>query len=327
MRVRVAAMFAALIGLLGLVGGAGARTGQAVTGFQTESSPTWLIDRSAAALSTVSVDGVSLRELGTVSAPDLPALLQLARAHRDGLRAELLVDNWSNAIGNFSEPLAFATLSRPAAIAAVASALAGEVRADGWDGITVDIESLAPRDLPGLTAFVAALRARLPTRATLSVTVSNHTSAARFVANGYDLAGLGASADQVILMAYDQHGPWENTPGPIGALEWQRAGLNVVLRSVPASKLDLGVAGYGYAWRPHGNVMLGDPQARALVARLRAKARYIASVSEWTATLRDGSIVWWSDARSLARRAQLTRALHLHGLAVWSLALSDPIAI
>ena len=64
---------------------------------------------------------------------------------------------------------------------------------------------------------------------------------------------------------------------------------------------------------------------RALVARAGAKAHYVVSVGEWTARLRDGSTVWWSDARSLARRAQLARSLHLHGLAVWSLGLSDPI--
>jgi spore germination protein len=327
MRPGVLAMCAALLGLLVLVGEAGASTGLAVTGFQTESSPTWLIDRNAAALSTVSVDGINLTGPGTVSAPDPAALRQLATAHRYGLRAELLVNNWSTAINNFSEPLAFATLRRPTAIARVAAALVGDVRAAGWNGITVDIESLARRDRAGLMTFVAALRAMLPAGATLSVTVSNHTRAAQFAANGYDLAGLGASADRLILMAYDEDGPWEDAPGPIGALQWQRAGLNVVLRSVPVSKVDLGVAGYGYAWRPHENVSLGDAQARALVARFHAKARYIASVGEWTATLRDSSTVWWSDARSLARRAQLARALHLHGLAVWSLGLSDPIAI
>jgi spore germination protein len=317
----------ALVGLLALLQGAVASARLAVTGFQNESSPTRLIDRNAAALSTVSVDGISLTGSGVVSAPDRAALRQLATAHRDGLRAELLVNNWSNAINDFSEPLAFATLRRRAAIARVAAALAGDVRTDSWNGITVDIESLAPRDRAGLTTFLTALRARLPASAALGVTVSNYTRAAQFAAAGYELAGVGATADQVILMAYDEHGPWEDTPGPIGALAWQRAGLNVVLRFVPASKVDLGVAGYGYAWRPHHAVSLSDAQARALVARFCAKAHYVASVGEWTATLRDGSTVWWSDARSLARRAQFASALHLHGLAVWSLGLSYPIAI
>jgi spore germination protein YaaH len=324
---RVLAMCAAVPGLLVLVGGVSASARLAVTSFQMEGSPTWLIDRSAAALSTVTVDGVNLTGSGTVSAADPAALRQLATAHRDGLRAELLVSNWSQRINDFSERLAFATLRRPPMIARVAAALAREVSAGGWNGITLDIEALAPRDRAGLTRLVAALRGTLPEGATVSVTVANHRRAGQFAANGYDLAGLGASADRVVLMAYDDHGPWDNTPGPIGPLRWQRAGLRVLLRSVPLAKVDLGVAGYGYAWRPHGNVSLSDVQARRLVARFHARARYIASVGEWTARLRDGSIMWWSDARSFARRAQLARALRLHGLAVWSLAQSDPIAI
>ena len=323
MRARVVAV----IGLLALVGAPSASARLAVTGFQTEGSPTWLIDRDATALSSVSVAGVSLTGPGRVSAVDPAALAQLATAHRDGLRAELLVSNWSSGINNFSERLAFATLRRPTAIARLAAALAGEVRADGWNGVTVDIESLAPRDSAGLVAFMAALRAKLPSGATLSVTVSNHTDAMGFATNGYDLAGLGASADRVILMAYDEHGPWEHTPGPIGPLRWQLAGLDVVLGYVPAGKVDLGVAGYGYGWRAHKTLALSDAQARALVADSGAKARYVASVGEWTARLRDGWTIWWSDTRSLAARARLARALHLHGLAIWCLAQSDPIAI
>jgi spore germination protein YaaH len=286
-----------------------------------------LIDEDAAGLTTVSVAGVHLTRPGTVSAVDPGALAQLATAHRDGLRAELLVSNWSSRIKNFSERLAFATLRRPTAIARAAAALAGEVRADGWNGVTVDIESLAQRDRAGLLEFLATLRAMLPRSATLSVTVTNYTAAVDCSANGYDLVGLGASSDRVILMAYDEHGPWERTPGPIGALSWQRAGLSVLLSCVPARKVDLGVAAYGYDWRRHSTVALSDAQARALVAASNARARYVATVGEWTARLRGGSTIWWSDARSLAARVGLARSLHLHGLAIWSLAESDPIAI
>ena len=327
MRARVVALCVAVIGALTVVGQPSASTRLAVTGFQTEGSPTWLIDQDAAALSTVSVAGVHLTRRGTVSTVDPAALAQLAVAHRDGLPAELLVSNWSSRIDNFSERVAFATLRRPTAIARAAAALAGEVRADGWNGVTVDIESLAPRDSAGLVAFLAALHATLPTGATISVTVSNSTGEAGFAANGYDLAGLGANANRVILMAYDEHGPWEHTPGPIGALAWQLAGLNVLLGYLPAGKVDLGVAAYGYGWRRHKTFALSDAQARDLAAGANARARYIAPVGEWTAKLHDGSTIWRSDARSLAARAQLARSLHLHGLAIWSLGQSDPIAM
>jgi spore germination protein YaaH len=178
-----------------------------------------------------------------------------------------------------------------------------------------------------LTSFVRSLRAALPAQASLAIDIQNNGSAAAFAANGYDLGAIGAAVDELVLMGYDQHGTWENTPGPVGALSWQRRGLRIILRSVPAAKLTLGVAGYGYAWRPHANVMLSDAGARALVAHDHGSARYDRTVGEWTAKLHDGTTLWWSDARSFARRVSLVRAEHLRGLAVWSLGLSDPLVI
>ena len=199
------------------------------------------------------------------------------------------------------------------------------MKTQGWNGVSVDLESLAPRDRSGLVAFVDALRAELPPTAGVTVCVSSFPTLADYAPNGYDLGGLAAAADQLVLMAYDEHGPWENAPGPVGADSWVRAGLRAVIRVVPAGKIDLGVAGYGYAWRPHANVTLSDAGARRLVDRSGARARWVARVGEWTATLPDGSTVWWSDRRTLAARRRLAQRLGLHGLAVWSLALSDPI--
>jgi spore germination protein YaaH len=43
------------------------------------------------------------------------------------------------------------------------------------------------------------------------------------------------------------------------------------------------------------------------------------------ATLHDGTVVWWSDARTFALRRAYAAKLHLGGLALWSLGLSDPV--
>jgi spore germination protein len=185
--------------------------------------------------------------------------------------------------------------------------------------------ALAARDAAGLTAFLTALRSSLGEARSLSVDLSNGTTAAHFAESGYDLAAIGGAVDTVVLMGYDQHGPWEARPGPIGALWWQRAGLAVLRRVVPPSKIELGVAGYGYAWRAHSRPTLSDSQARALVASHHARARYIGALGEWTARLRDGSTLWWSDARSFRRRVALARSEHIQGLAVWSLGLADPL--
>ena len=215
-------------------------------------------------------------------------------------------------------------LSTPEIARRVVGELADDVTRQGWDGISIDLESLRARDRAGLTRFVRALRAALFPKATLTIDVANDLTTSGFRAGGYDLRALGA-AGRLILMAYDQHGPWENAPGPVGALPWARRGLRTLLAAVPADRIDLGVAGYGYAWRPHRNLQLSDARARALVSQADGHARWIASAGEWTARLSDGSTVWWSDARAYSVRARLATQLHLHGLAVWSLGLSDPL--
>jgi spore germination protein YaaH len=161
--------------------------------------------------------------------------------------------------------------------------------------------------------------------ATLTVDIENNTSAADFAASGYNLAELGQTADELVLMAYDQHGPWENMPGPVGALSWQRRGLSILEGAAPPAKIVLGVAGYGYVWRRHSVDMISDAQARRVVARHHIRPRWSRAAGEWTARLQDGSVVWWSDARSFALREGLATAQHLQGLAVWSLGLSDQL--
>ena len=67
-------------------------------------------------------------------------------------------------------------------------------------------------------------------------------------------------------MAYDEHYP-TGPAGPIAGLAWVKACLDVALRSVPASKLQLGEAGYGYRWYPDGRATsIGDAQARRIAA-------------------------------------------------------------
>ena len=141
---------------------------------------------------------------------------------------------------------------------------------------------------------------------------------------GYDLPALAASTSQIVLMTYDDHGPWEKKPGPIGPLRWQRASVAALEHSVPAAQIFLGVANYAYAWRPHSIDSLTVAQARALAKRLHARPYWSAKDGEWTAK-RDGSTLWWSDKRSMTVRLTLARKLGVHGIAVWSLGTGDPL--
>lgn len=297
--------------------------GLASTGYVLGSTSPSVVARDAHGLATLGVSGVSVTRKGrstTAVTDDMRALL--STAHQQGLRAELLLSNWSERLGDFDPQLAADLLRDPAKVSAMAARLAGVVAADGWDGVQVDLEAMARPDGAGLVQLVTALQAAMPAEKSVSIAVSASTDAEQYVRGGYRLAELGAAVDTLALMTYDQHGPWSG-PGPVGALSWQRAAVGVVTAVVPPTKVDLGVAGYGYGW-PNGRTYTVK-QARKAVARDGARARWRSGPGEWTARLSDGTRLWWSDGRSYALRTALATELGLHGVALWRLGSADPL--
>ena len=299
-----------------------------VTGFEPEWAPAALVDRDAEALDVIGVDGVLLTPDGAGVTPVTAALdKRRDRAHAHGLTAQLLVSNYDERIGDFSEPLARRMLGSPARRAAVVADLATAVTGGGWDSIMVDLESLNRSDTDALTAFCRELRAALGPDVRLDIALMASTTAKGYSAWGYDLPALAAELDHLVLMAYDQHGPWApNDPGPIGALDWSEQALTVLLADVPPGQVVLGVAGYGYRWHgPHGAGEVSVAAARSIVEKAGRTATWREDAGEWTATLPHGQVLWWSDARSLDARVRLARDHRLAGVAVWSLDLADPI--
>jgi spore germination protein len=295
----------------------------ASTGYVVGGSPTRLVDRDAHGLATLGVDGVTLARTGRSTSPvDAGQLRLLEAAHANGLRAELLLSNYSNRLGDFDPKAAAKLLRTPEHVQAVAGQLAAAVAADGWDGIQVDLESLRAKDAEGLLMLVQELQSRMAPEKSVSIAVMASTDPQDYVDRGYRLTELGQAVDTLALMTYDQHGPWSG-PGPIGARRWQQKAVAVVTKAVPAAKVDLGVAGYGYTW-PEGRTVTVK-QARKLVRRDGTQARWRRGPGEWTARLSDGTRLWWSDGRSYGIRLELATSLGLHGVALWRLGSADPL--
>lgn len=298
-----------------------------VTGFAVGSLPGAVLARDADALDTVTVAGVGLRPSGAAVDPPTPDMERVrARAAGHGLDTELLLSNYSNALEGFDPKAAHRLLSDPDRIAAVAEQVAGLATDGGWGGVNIDLELVRKDDAAGLVALAEALDSALGPDRTLSIDVSASSSAKGYRRGGYDLAGLGRAVDVVVLMTYDYSGPTWSDPGPIGPVSWQRDAVEVASRSVPVERLDLGVAGYGYTWP-----RLGDgrsvtvAQARRMVERDGARARWHGDSKEWSARLGDGTVLWWSDARSYDARVALAAELGMHGVAVWRLGSADPL--
>jgi spore germination protein len=330
----VALALAATLGLGGCATpGSSSSASFLVTGYaESDATSSAQLAASAAAMTQVGIDGVNLTSDGAgVTEPDAGALRLLAQAHAKQLKASLLFGNYSDAIGDFSDPLAERMFDSSANIRSVVAALVSEVKAGGWDGVTVDLESLngfgepghLRDDNAGLVAFVTALHAALGSRS-LAICVSATTGS--YADLGYDLPAIGRQVNDVVLMAYDQHGPQWSKAGPVGGFPWVKQTAAGLMRSVPAARVQLGIAEYGYTWPKHGTgTNYSDSGIRALVKRSGATPVWSASQLEWHATFADGEQVWWSDARSYRARLALAHTLGLAGVAVWSLGDGDPL--
>lgn len=298
-----------------------------ITGYASDWTPEATIDAQAGSVTDVGVDGVGVTASGaSVGPPSSLGLGLLHTARHDGLRVSLLVGNWGGPSG-FSSTVAARLLTSAENRVRVASKLADLVRKQGWNGVTVDLESLSSADGPGLVAFTAELHARLPRRDLLAVDVAACSSVSQDVAEGYRLPSLARVA-KVVLMAYDEHGPWSG-PGPVGGLPWVERTVDVARRQLSASQLVLGIAAYGYKWPPgrqhRGSISVTVAEARQLAATTTHGPRWDAGMGEWTVRLRNRTVLWWSDSRSIGLRERVARRLHLGGVAIWQLATSDQL--
>jgi spore germination protein YaaH len=297
-----------------------------VTAFEPSWDDAATLKASKAAVTMVAISGIDITDGGAaVSAPDSGAVGLVKLAHQLGKKAEILLLNYQAGTG-FSDDVAKTMLSTKAHRDAAAASLAAVVSQYSLDGVMFDLEQLSAGDADGLTAFAATLRADVGPDIHLDAAIQPSTTAASYRKRGYDIAGLLRSLDNVTVMAYDQHGTFNPTnPGPVGELTWQRKVLAALLLTAKPGQVDLGVAGYGYRWAADGTHTVGDIRARRLVAAGHVTPTFDETRGEWTATLADGQVFWWSDARSIALREQLAASLGLHGVAVWSMALSDPV--
>lgn len=69
--------------------------------------------------------------------------------------------------------------------------------------------------------------------------------------NDYNFKALAAYNDYLILMAYDQFHA-ETLPGPISSQKWIQAAVDNITHQIPAQKVILAMAAYGYDWKMNG---------------------------------------------------------------------------
>lgn len=265
--------------------------------------------------------------------PDFPqgkTAAALAFAGRKGVGTHVLIHNFQG--GAFDAGLATRILTSPEVRDRIAAELLQLAETWRFKGVHVDFENVPPEARDHLTDFIAELALRLrPAGIQLSMAVParTHTSGGQ----GYDYGALARHLDFMVVMTYDQH--WQGgAPGPVAGIDWVNQVVDYMLDvGVPANKLVLGLAGYGYDWSVS---RAGAEWAQALthaqvMARLEEARRRDPSVTlQWDPQAHvpyfayGDRIVYFENADSISHKLELVRNRGLAGVALWRLGQEDP---
>lgn len=250
----------------------------------------------------------------------------------------------------------------------IVSTITNFVLANNFDGIDLDFEGFAftdgtsswPATRVNWVAFINELSVSLHSfDKLLSVTTPvlfNPTSGKRgyYV---YDWASISPMIDRLRIMTYDYS---TSSPGPIGPTSWADLAVQYAVSVIPASKVYVGIAGYGRDWVtkvvgvcPSNVASAVSTSSRAatflmkdaanLAASYGATPVYSTAYNEVTfsytkvysgtassglaTTCTASRTAWYQDARGYAARAQLVAKYRLGGLTAWTLGMEDPTAM
>lgn len=259
-------------------------------------------------------------------------------------------------------------LKNPVSRTQIVSAIMNLVRTNNYDGIDLDFEGFAFVDgnatwastAPSWVAFVkelsVALRAEKKILSVSTPYVLNPNDAQKgyFV---YAWAAIASSIDKLRIMTYDYS---VSKVGPLGPITWAERTVQYAVSIMPASKVFVGVPGYGRDWvtavtgvcpaNVVNSVKAGAKaatfvmrDAAALAATYGAVPRYDEKFGETTFSYQKvyngttatglatsctaSRTAWYQDARGWALRAALVTKYRIGGITAWTFGMEEPLAM
>ena len=259
-------------------------------------------------------------------------------------------------------------LAKPVSRKQVVDAIVATVASQNYDGIDLDFEGFAFIDpnttwkttAPNWVLFVKELSAALHAeKKILSITTPYLFNPAE-AQKGYYVyawAQIAPFIDRLRIMTYDYS---TSRPGPIGPIAWTEKTVKYAISIMPASKVYLGLPGYGKDWVtkvegvcPSNLAKIITPSAKAGTFLMRDAASIAATYGavptynetfaevtfsykrEYTGTTSSGlsttctasRTAWHQNAQSYSVRAQLVAKYQLGGAAQWVIGQEEPLAM
>lgn len=269
-----------------------------------------------AGINTLSPRWYFIGERGAVSDGTDPSLLKWASDN--GKKVWAMVGNRSN------KKVTDEILSDPASRSALATRLYTFVKQHRLDGLNIDFENMATSNRTVFTLFINELAQRLhSTGAKLSVDVSPDFGSEW--TDVFDYAALGAAADYIVLMSYEEHWAGGPSAGSVASLPWVATGLKTLKQQVSPDKIILGVPLFNRDWtlQPDGSIPSLDidlTEQNRLLRAYSAKVDWDSGTGQYTASyVKDGlrHLLWLEEGRSLSLKIRLAHDNDAAGLAYW----------
>ena len=242
------------------------------------------------------------------------------------------------------------------------------VRTNNYDGIDLDFEGFAFVDgnttwtstAPSWVAFVKELSTALHAEKKLLSVSSPYVLNPNDAQKGYYVyawAAIASSIDKLRIMTYDYS---VSKVGPLGPITWAERTVQYAISIMPASKVFVGVPGYGRDWVtavtgvcPSNVVNAIKPGAKAatfvmrdavaLAATYGAVPTYDEKSGEMTFSYQKvyngttatglatsctaSRTAWYQDARGWALRAALVTKYRIGGITAWTFGMEEPLAM
>lgn len=253
---------------------------------------------------------------GSISGSTDPSVLKLADQHK--LWTFALVENMAG------QPVFGPLLNSPVARERAVENMLTLVEANGYDGVNLDWEGIAPSERNRFSTFVQELANTFHRHGyyvTLSIPAETQNQPNNSWTGAYNYQALGKAADLIMVMAYDQHYAG-GTPGPIASPTWVKQVLDYTISVIPPSKIILGIPGYGYDWSGSGPASaLTYYQAESLASQYG-----VSSNANHFVYMQGGQLhsVWFENTTSLLNKIDLVSGYELRGVALWRLGIEDP---
>ncbi len=259
-------------------------------------------------------------------------------------------------------------LKAPATRTQVVNAIMSTVRTNNFDGIDLDFEGFAFTDgnttwtatAPLWTAFIKELSLALHAENKLLSVSTPYVLNPADKQKGYYVyawAAIASSIDKLRIMTYDYS---IASAGPLGPITWAERTIQYAISIMPASKVYVGVPGYGRDWVTSvvgvcpanviNTVKAGAKaatfvmrDAATLAATYGATPTYNEQYGEVTfsyqkvyngttagglaTTCTASRTAWYQDAKSWALRAALVTKYRIAGITAWTFGMEEPLAM